>query len=107
MGNGARPRRQASQSKGSQLPLPLSSHRRPIPRRHSYRCENKPAACSQIWSRREQTSAELVAAAAAASNDTASPLSGRQAAQPVYATQRDCCRPGLGAFENGCTTTWL
>ena len=25
--------------------------------------------------------------------------------QPVWASQAECCRPGLGAFQRGCSTT--
>ncbi|PRW56573.1 mannan endo-1,4-beta-mannosidase 2-like [Chlorella sorokiniana] len=58
------------------------------------RCEHRPSVCAEQRAR----------AAYQKSYDGDSPRL-LSHGQPVWTSQAECCRPGLGAFERGCSTT--
>lgn len=57
-------------------------------------CEHRPSVCAELR-RQYQMAANGVAARLEPSETE------------VFATQEDCCRPGLGAFVEGCSNAWL
>jgi hypothetical protein len=60
------------------------------------RCEHRPSVCADHRARKQY--------------QKALPEGGSQLVaygEEVFASQADCCRPGLGGFAGGCTTTWF
>ncbi|KAL4422049.1 hypothetical protein ABPG77_004865 [Micractinium sp. CCAP 211/92] len=60
------------------------------------RCEHRPSACAD---RRARAQYQKPAAGAGAQLQPASPQ--------VFASQAECCLPGLGGFRQGCSATWF
>lgn len=81
----------------SHPPAPQTTHHPPPPTPlPQSRCEHRPSVCAEVRARRKYQKDSETAGGRLAANGPR-----------MYASQAECCRPGLGSFSRGCSTTWF